>query len=331
MIYIPALIIFLSILIFAAISVLITAYVGYRKTFFHIPAERNPYSGLDSEADVPYRDLRKRFTDMILEEEYEDIYTKAEDGTPLHARLYLRNPDAPFVIQCHGYKSMPHRDLPGMGLVCLKSGYNIIMIDHRAHGKSGANTITFGVKESSDCLRWAEFLIKRYGSGIKILLQGISMGAATVILASSREDLPKCVVGVMADCPYSSGSEIIKKVMKDCNLPAKLLYPAVWLGALIFGGFNISAAEVKAAASESKVPILLVHGEADSFVPCYMSEEIAKSSPLVEFHSFANAEHAFCFLEDEGRYVALALEFMEKRAPIAKKSEGYESEYISAS
>jgi fermentation-respiration switch protein FrsA (DUF1100 family) len=198
--------------------------------------------------------------------------------------------------------------------MCLELGYNLLMVDHRAHGGSDGHTISFGKRESSDCLLWIDYIIKNFGEDKKITLQGVSMGAATVILASAMENLPKNVVAVMADCPYSSAKDIIKKVMKDAKIPSAMYLPTR-LGGMIFGKFDPSGVDVAKAAANSKVPILLVHGAADGFVPHYMSEKIALSA-MVEFHSFPGADHGISYLVDTERYRALSADFLKKYAPI---------------
>ena len=65
------------------------------------------------------------------------------------------------------------------------------------------------------------------------------MGAATAMITSGYDDLPENIVGIVADCGYTSAEDIIKKVMRDMKLPPDLLYPFIRLGAKIFGRFDI--------------------------------------------------------------------------------------------
>lgn len=59
------------------------------------------------------------------------------------------------------------------------------MVDERAHGKSEGKVITFGIRERCDCKLWAEYAVKRYGENKDIFLAGVSMGAASVMMASN--------------------------------------------------------------------------------------------------------------------------------------------------
>ena len=99
------------------------------------------------------------------------------------------------------------------------------------------------------------------------------MGAATAMITSGYEDLPDNVVGVVADCGYTSAKAIIKKVIKDMKLPPNLLYPFVKIGALIFGRFDIDEFSPIEQVRKSKVATIFVHGDIDDFVPMEMSEE----------------------------------------------------------
>ena len=114
----------------------------------------------------------------------------------------------------------------------------VLLPDHAAHGRSEGKYLSFGIKESRDCLAWIDFLIDHFGADVKIILTGISMGAATVVMAGG-EELPPNVIGILADCGYSTPKEIMEKVIREMGLPPKLSYPFVKLAARIFGHFDL--------------------------------------------------------------------------------------------
>ena len=64
------------------------------------------------------------------------------------------------------------------------------------------------------------------------------MGAATAMMTSGCDDLPPNIVGIIADCGYTSAKDIIKKVISDMKLPADILYPFAKLGAKLYGRFQ---------------------------------------------------------------------------------------------
>ena len=135
------------------------------------------------------------------------------------------------------------------------------------------------------------------------------MVAATVLMASEL-NLPKEVRGILADCPYTSPAEIISTVGKARGIPMKLALPMAELGARIWGGFSLSSVSALSTVRLARVPILLIHGEADKFVPCEMSRRIAGANPkLIELHTFPGAGHGLSYLVDTERYVNLVQEF----------------------
>jgi pimeloyl-ACP methyl ester carboxylesterase len=182
-------------------------------------------------------------------------------------------------------------------------GRSALIVDQRAAGRSGGNVITFGVKEHKDCLRWIDFMVEHFGEDVKIVLCGISMGAATVLLAAG-EPLPKQVVGVLADCGYSSAKKIIYKVIRQMKLPPRLLYPFVRLGGLLFGGFDPNQADVTAAMKRCQVPVILFHGDGDDFVPCSMSQENFDACPAAkQLVLIPGAGHGLCYVVDPEGYL----------------------------
>ena len=142
------------------------------------------------------------------------------------------------------------------------------------------------------------------------------MGAATVMMASAME-LPKNVVGTVADCGYTSAKDIIKKVIRDMHLPDNLLYPFVRLGARLFGGFDPDADSPISSMPNCRVPVIFFHGDTDAFVPQSMSEEnFAACTAPKHLVITPGAGHGLCFPIDVDTYVreieAFFKPFLEK-------------------
>ncbi|MBO5356495.1 MAG: alpha/beta hydrolase [Clostridia bacterium] len=203
----------------------------------------------------------------------ENLKIKSHDGLTLVGKYYEYKKGAPIEILFHGYKGNGERDLSGGIERCFAIERNAIIVDQRGAGESDGHTITFGIKEHLDCIKWAEYVSERFGSDTKIILTGVSMGAATVLMASGKE-LPKNVVCILADCGYSTPREIIMKTIKEMKLPPKIMYPFVKLGAKIFGHFNLDEYSPIEAVKNSKTPTIFIHGTNDDFVPYYMSEKM---------------------------------------------------------
>ena len=203
-------------------------------------------------------------------------------------------------------------DFCGGANICLSRGFNVLMIEERAHCSSEGHTISFGINERYDVLNWTRYAAERFGPDTKILLGGISMGAATVLMASEL-DLPGNIRGILADCPYTTPEEIITLTGKKLKFPMEALFPFVRLAAKLFGGFTLGGVNAASAVRHTKVPVLLIHGEADELVPCRMGREIAAANPaMVELHTFPGAGHGLSYLADTGRYTALIDAFCKK-------------------
>ena len=95
------------------------------------------------------------------------------------------------------------------------------------------------------------------------------------------------------------------------KLPMKILYPFVELGAFLFGHFRISETSPAEAVRKAKVPILLIHGEDDRFVPCEMSRELymacASKAALV---TVPEAGHGISYILDTEKYERAVKEFV---------------------
>ena len=195
----------------------------------------------------------------------------------------------------------------------MEMGYNMLAVEQIGTGESEGHTITFGIRESKDVRAWVDYAVRRFGSSVKICLVGISMGG-TAVLMSALEDLPENVKGIAADCPFDSPVAIIKKVAaKDAHIPGFIAGPAARLSAFLFGRFRFGKLTAADGAAAAKVPILLIHGEDDRFVPEYMSRRIAEANPdLVTRVTFPGAGHGVSYLADEERYKKVTGDFLQK-------------------
>ena len=211
----------------------------------------------------------------------------------------------------HGYRAEAMNDFAGILPIIRKLGYTIVLIDERACGKSEGVTITFGVKERKDCVSWIRYVLKHYGPDTRILLYGVSMGAATVMMASSL-DLPRNVEAIIEDCGYTTPKDIIMKTAADMGLPAKFLYPFARIGALLFGGFDVESASPLDSVAEAKIPILFIHGYQDGFVPYSMGSMLydACSGPK-RMETFDRGEHAVSVLSDPWKYESVVSSFIK--------------------
>lgn len=247
----------------------------------------------------------------LKDHQAQDVYMDSADGLKLHAYwIPAENPKGTILL-AHGYRSTMLADFSLAFDYYHQLGMNILVPHQRSHGKSQGRFITFGVKESGDMLRWIRFHNRQFGM-YPIILSGLSMGASTVLYLADA-DLPENVNGIIADCGFTSPAQIISAVFRRViHLPA---IPSIWaadLFARFFAGFSLYEKDTRKALANSKVPVLMVHGTGDDFVPCEMTVEgyeacsSEKQLLLVE-----GAEHGLSFITDRETYTAMILDFLK--------------------
>lgn len=302
---------FFFLLCFLAGFALCGGYYAYRIAFFSPRKNRNCIPDTSSPKYDPYRSEMKRIFEQLQNRPFETVTTRSRDGLMLSGRYYHVQDGAPLDIGFHGYRSSPLTDFSGGSELSFHLGHNLLLVDQRAHGNSEGKTISFGIQERYDVLSWANFAVQRFGQDTKIILYGISMGAATVLMASELE-LPANVRGIIADCPYSSALDIILHVGKKTSLPQWLIRPFTIWGAKVFGGFDVQEITAAQAVAYAKIPILIIHGEADTFVPCAMSDIAASNPEMVSRITVPGAEHGISYLVDTQRYCQTVTDFMNR-------------------
>lgn len=191
-------------------------------------------------------------------------------------------------------------------------GYNGLIIDLRAHGRSEGQYIGMGWLDRYDLRMWIDKIIEE-NKNCKIILYGISMGASTVSMTTG-EELPKEVKLAIADCGYTSVWEEfavhLKKILHV--LPFPLLYVASFMSKM-FVGYGFKEASTIKQLKKSKTPTLFIHGKKDKFVPFSMLDKIYKSAQCekekLEIEEAAHAES--CNINPE-KYWGTIEKFIEK-------------------
>lgn len=175
----------LLILIVLLLGIISAAFYTYLVAFHASDKQKQkPVLPPSGPAYDPYYTQMCALMDELDAIAYEPISIAADDGTVLRGRYYHCADHAPLQIQFHGYRGSILRDFCGGSKLARESGHNILLVDQRAHGDSGGHCITFGLLERQDCLCWANYAAARF-PGTPIFLSGVSMGAATVLMASS--------------------------------------------------------------------------------------------------------------------------------------------------
>lgn len=227
-----------------------------------------------------------------------NICIESIDKLKLHCYLIEveKNTEAKgVVIVFHGYRSFGARDFCQQLPILHEAGYNIMLVDQRSHGKSEGKYICYGTKECNDAALWRKKASELYGNEMPIALFGLSMGGATVLMASGllekADPQVKCII---ADCPFYDAYGIIKHVLWKYNK----IYPQPIIHFVNFwtrflADFNMRAPSCVDMASKSALPILMFHGKKDKFVPTSCSVKIANElGDRVKLVLIEEAQHA---------------------------------------
>ncbi len=235
----------------------------------------------------------------------EEIYIESFDGTKLYGRLFTASPASSITfVLLHGYKGSGGKNFI-LQFDTLKSlGANILVVDERAHGRSGGKYITFGVKERFDAEEWVKFLLSR-NENAKVILYGISMGASTALAASTLPAVKSALCGIIADCGFTSPADefCYLAVFRGKEAPKKFIEKASRVVEKK-ADFSTTAFTTLDSVSKLSVPALFVHGENDRFVPKEFTVRNyeACTSPYKRLLFVPNAAHAGSFYHAKEAY-----------------------------
>lgn len=248
--------------------------------------------------DVVYKNDIENGTKWINSIPFSEHTIAAFDGTKLYGRFYKNGDSKTTILMMHGFRSNPIHDFSCAFKFYFDKGFNLLVPDQRAHGKSEGKYITYGTKERYDAKSWLEFANTLIQNG-ELYATGVSMGATTVLMAAELR-LPENVRGIIADCGFTSPGEIIKKVMKeDMKLPLFPLYYTTKTMVRAVAGFDFEECSAENAVKKCKVPLLFLHGKSDSFVPFSMGEKIYDAAACRKQAVWVEgAEHGCSFLVD---------------------------------
>lgn len=244
--------------------------------------------------------------------EAEKLSAVSHDGLHLSARLIPCEAGVKaraVLLMMHGYRSDPIHEFGSCAEDFSKLGFVLCMPSQRAHGDSEGKYLSYGINERFDVCEWCELLKSRYPE-LPIVLFGVSMGASTVLMATEVK-LPSNVVGVVADCGFTSPDEICKKVLHDMRLPVFPLYYTSEILVRACAGYSFEDASALEAASKCRLPIMLVHGTDDAFVPYQMAERLREviTSPCL-FLPGDGAGHGETYLMHTDEYRRTFEEFL---------------------
>ncbi len=240
----------------------------------------------------------------------------AEDGEKLYGTMvWSRNGiSEKTVVLVHGFHGSPAIDFGGIAPFYHETGVNILLVNDRGHEPSGGRFLGFGWRDRRDIVLWTKQIVKLVGADSKILLHGVSMGAAAVMMASGEEDLPEQVKGIVEDCGFTSVQEEFMHVFpKTFAFLKKPVIAAASLYSKILNGFFFSEASAEKQLEKNTRPVLFIHGSNDDFVPTNMVYDVYNAARgEKELYICPDAAHALSFDHDPETYSSHLASFMEK-------------------
>lgn len=262
--------------------------------------------------DELYREAQKTAANRLASSETETVLLENRDGLTLVGHLRECENAERLVIAFHGWRSAWYRDFGLVSDFLEREKCSVLYVEQRAQNESEGNYIGFGLTERYDCVDWAVWASERFGEALPIYLMGVSLGGATVLMAAG-DVLPDAVRGVIADSAYTSPREIWQYVMKkNLRLPtraATFIADGLCKKRLNASSGSYSTVE---ALKNTEVPVLLIHGEDDHFVPLRMAFENRDAcASFCKLLVIPGADHARTYYMGRGAYEAAMRAFWE--------------------
>ena len=225
--------------------------------------------------------------------------------------------DAPTVIVVHGYTAS-RRDgwvLLAAGML-HRQGFATLAIDLRNHGDSGrtGGRHTGGIRESSDVLgAWDWLVVERRVAPERIGLFGISLGAASVVIAAGDE--PR-VAAVWSDSGYGDIDDATRAELRRNHLPPALLTSGLLVGRLLDGPGLRAKSPLAAMAQLTGRPVFVTHGTADERLDIRYADQLEQagraSGALVETWIVEGSGHASAIVDRPADYERHLVDFFDR-------------------
>lgn len=254
-----------------------------------------------------------KYASWLDQQNFEHMEITSQDGLKLKA-MFLRadtNTDK-VLIAIHGYRSYNIREYANYLKFYHDLGFHILLPDNRAHGESEGKYIGFGWLDRLDCIQWIDYIKEYFHQDLQIVLHGISMGSATVLMASG-ENLPNDVKCIISDCGFTSVIDELKHELHHHKVASSFIIPTATLLSKKRVGYSFKEASTIEQVKKSHTPTLFIHGDQDDYVPTYMVYDLynachaEKDLLIVE-----GAKHAESFIVNQELCEKTIIEFMRQ-------------------
>ncbi|WP_087936147.1 alpha/beta hydrolase [Massilimicrobiota sp. An80] len=264
----------------------------------------------DVEKQIIQNQNKETIKGLNFSEKTKPMIISSEDSLRLRGQYLDHENSHRWVILVHGYKSS-NENMMSYGSEYYDNGYNVVLPDNRAHGKSDGTYIGMGWLDKDDIACWVNWVIEKDPQA-QIILHGVSMGGATVMMASG-DRLPQ-VVGYIEDCGYTSVWDIFASELdKRFSLPTFLVLDISNFIAKIKAGYDFKEASSVDQIQKANQPMLFIHGAKDDFVPLEMVYEVYDAYPTTkELYIVEEAGHAQSKDYDVKAYWNKVFDFIDK-------------------
>lgn len=291
------------------VSTLISAsFCIYEKVFRGNSEQREEIIEGARKDPSPTVRMRVQTYDHMQTYPHERLELQSHDGLTLRANWYPNGDAKKTVILVHGWRSAPWWDYGGVFELLYDAGYAILAVSQRALYESDGTYVTYGVREHADLIDWIQLILTRFGADRRIALMGVSMGAATVLLATGNP-LPDAVTCAVSDCSFSSAHALFRAGSHGWLPVSRLCVDVV---SRIKTHSSYFAADCVKAVADSRTPTYFVHGDDDEVVPYRMMDELYRAcSAAKERWTVPGAKHGEAYASDPDGYRARILPFLE--------------------
>lgn len=264
-----------------------------------------------------YPELKPWLDSIKTEGAWSDTFAIMPDGLRAHAVcIKSRKAEGRTAVVVHGYTNNSIDMLHIARIYNKEMHYNVVLPDLHGHGLSQGDDIQMGWFDRMDVLKWIDLAPKMFstvGDSMRLVVHGISMGAATTMCVSGEHtpDYVKCFV---EDCGYTSAwDEFAHELRGRFSLPEfPLLYTASWLTQAKYGWSFKEASPLKQVA-KCKKPMFFIHGDKDTFVPTWMVYPLYEAKPQPKQLWIApGSEHAFAYRDHREEYIKKVEAFVGK-------------------
>lgn len=244
---------------------------------------------------------------------HEAVSFSTNDGIILRGYWIPSDRSTRTVVMLHGYAGSLDPDLKYTPHL-HSAGYNILLFDFRAHGRSAGKITTMGALERADVKSAVEFARERGSTWIALL--GFSMGGRAAILSAPQ--IPEVAAVISDGAPARLSTAATQDLhLRGLPLPlAALLSRMMLLGASILSGVNLFKEDpIHQAGKLCGIPILFINGEQDLYITRVEIEKMVHDAgPLASLWSVPEAKHRNIEVTRPQEYLQRILSFLQTQS-----------------